>query len=278
MSAELTIDREFSELIPGPSAEELAELEKSLIDEGCRDPIVVWANHEDTILDGYNRYRLCTKNDIPFKTKAMRFETREDAKNWICRVQLGRRNITDATRKYLLGLVYNSAKQEHGGARKPSPHNEDLKTAEKIGEKHDVSSNTVQRAGVFAESIGAIEESAGHEVAQAILAEEVKSTQADVVALAAAPARVIDMAAKKIRSGKAKSVKEAMGKKPRKPKPKLGDGVANFDETYAYIGRAVVRIDTLAEKHNGDKWAARIRRNLNDCLIAIREWKAASRG
>ena len=40
---ELTLDQEFRALIQPLTAEELAQLEASLLAEGCRDPLVVWA-------------------------------------------------------------------------------------------------------------------------------------------------------------------------------------------------------------------------------------------
>ena len=38
------------------------------------------------------------------------FESREDAKAWICANQLGRRNITPEYRKYLIGMQYDLEK------------------------------------------------------------------------------------------------------------------------------------------------------------------------
>lgn len=44
----IRIDEEFKSLIPPLSADEYAGLEKSLLDDGCRDSLVLWG---DTLKD-----------------------------------------------------------------------------------------------------------------------------------------------------------------------------------------------------------------------------------
>lgn len=110
---ELTIDREFDELCPPLSADEERLLEESILADGCLHPIVTWANHDDTILDGHNRYRICRKHDRPYKTKALRFETREEAIAWILRTQMGRRNLSESQRAMLAAKMATLCKGEH---------------------------------------------------------------------------------------------------------------------------------------------------------------------
>lgn len=112
---ELTIDKQFAGLCPALTAEEGDLLESSLVDEGCNEPITVWANHDSIILDGHNRYRICRRENLPFKTRAIRLETRADAVNWIIARQLGRRNLTDEQKAYLRGQRYNSEKHRTAG-------------------------------------------------------------------------------------------------------------------------------------------------------------------
>lgn len=94
----MKIDSEFKQLIPELAVGEYQKLEASLIKEGCRDALVVW---NGTLLDGHNRYEICTKHSIPFKTVAIEVEGRAAAKEWILRNQLGRRNLTP----YMLGVL-----------------------------------------------------------------------------------------------------------------------------------------------------------------------------
>ena len=86
----MKIDVEFQSLIPPLTYEEKKMLEESILSEGCRDAIVVW---NDTIIDGHNRYEICTKHNIPFETVNRDFDSRNDAIEWIIKNQFGRRNV-----------------------------------------------------------------------------------------------------------------------------------------------------------------------------------------
>lgn len=86
----MKIDNEFKTLIPPLTAEEYQGLEKSILAEGCRDSLIVW---HDTLIDGHNRYEICTKHGIPYKTTSMEFENREKVIEWIILNQFGRRNL-----------------------------------------------------------------------------------------------------------------------------------------------------------------------------------------
>ena len=102
----LRIDPEFHSLIPPLSADELSQLEANLIAEGCRDPLVVWANEKPpTLLDGHNRYEICTRLNIEFATAESDVETRENALLWIEENQLGRRNLSDDQRSVIADSV-----------------------------------------------------------------------------------------------------------------------------------------------------------------------------
>lgn len=84
------IDTEFKNLIPPLTAEEYAGLEESILSEGCRDALVVWG---DTLIDGHNRYEICTRHNIPFETTELFFKDRNEAIVWIIKNQFGRRNL-----------------------------------------------------------------------------------------------------------------------------------------------------------------------------------------
>ena len=84
------IDLEFKNLIPPLTEEERKGLEESLLKEGCRDALVLWG---DTIIDGHNRYEICTKHEIPFETVNREFESRNEVIEWIIKNQFGRRNL-----------------------------------------------------------------------------------------------------------------------------------------------------------------------------------------
>lgn len=100
MNEKIIIDKEFAALIIPPSPDELNQLEKNMLADGCRDAIVVWAGH-DILLDGHTRYALCAANKLPYAVKAVKLPDRQAAIFWIIKNQLGRRNLTPWARAEL---------------------------------------------------------------------------------------------------------------------------------------------------------------------------------
>lgn len=91
----LRIEKEFESLIAPLSDSEYAHLKQNILSDGCREPIAVW---DGVIVDGHNRYKICTENNVPFKTVSMNFADRSEAIMWMLKNQLGRRNLTDFQR------------------------------------------------------------------------------------------------------------------------------------------------------------------------------------
>jgi N6-adenosine-specific RNA methylase IME4 len=157
---DIVIDAEFAALIPPLSAEERQQLEDNIVEHGgARDPLVVWGSDGTlTLLDGHNRYEICTRLGLPFDVHEMRFSSRDEAEDWIDKNQLGRRNLTADAFTLLLGRRYNRAKKaEHDGGkgkkRSGDQNDHHLKTADKLASEHGVGSATVRRAGKFAEEV-----------------------------------------------------------------------------------------------------------------------------
>ncbi len=211
----LKIEAEFKNLCPKLKTNEYSKLEKSIQEEGCRDPLVVWDN---IILDGHNRYEICTKYEIRFDTVPAPewVKTRQDAVNWIIDNQLGRRNLTVEQRNYLIGKKYKEQKKPQGGTganqhtKEQSGQNvHQAKTAQKVAEEEKINEKTVRRAEKFTEAVDRLAETVGEEAKNKILAREINITQKDVKRLAGeAPEeqkKVIDMVA----GGEAKSYVDA---------------------------------------------------------------------
>lgn len=105
----MKIDEEFSSLIPPLSDEEYRGLEESILNEGCRDALIVW---DDILIDGHNRYRICTEYNVPYETRQMEFESRDDVLLWIMRNQLSRRNLNDFQRIELVRKCEEAVKAQ----------------------------------------------------------------------------------------------------------------------------------------------------------------------
>jgi ParB family chromosome partitioning protein len=87
---QITIDPEFKALIPPLAPEELAQLENNILAEGCRDPLVTWRG---ILIDGHNRFTICSKHGLEFQTVEREFEDRQAAELWMIQNQIGRRNL-----------------------------------------------------------------------------------------------------------------------------------------------------------------------------------------
>jgi len=177
----LRIDPLFKNLIRPLHKDEYEQLEDNLIRDGCLDPIIVW---EGTIIDGHNRYEICTKHKIPFAIERIHFKSADDAIVWICNHQLGRRNLTVETQKYLIGKRYHAEKSMSArnimGVNQYSvkPKDDDdapyelysppekmpqearvgTRTAERLGNEYHLSYGTVQKYAKFSQAIDKIGE------------------------------------------------------------------------------------------------------------------------
>jgi len=105
----INIIDELESLIPSLDVKERMLLEESIIDEGCRDPLVLWG---ETLIDGHNRFSICQLHNIPFETVQREFESIEDAKVWMIRNQFGKRNISSFVRAELALLLEPMLKEK----------------------------------------------------------------------------------------------------------------------------------------------------------------------
>jgi hypothetical protein len=110
MSVQLTIDKEFEELIQPLADQELALLTEQILRDGCREPLSVWKTEDDQriLLDGHNRYKICMEHKRDFQTINLRLDSRDAAKLWILEHQVGRRNLTDDQR----AVIWNEIREQ----------------------------------------------------------------------------------------------------------------------------------------------------------------------
>ena len=128
---------ELKNWFPAQTADELENLETSLREEGCRDPIVVWNRDVDiVIIDGMTRYPICEKYGIEFSTIEKQFDNIEQVKAWMCRNQLGRRNLSNSQKAYFgardlwdeESKISHDAIVESGGDRKSDEYKKSVTT------------------------------------------------------------------------------------------------------------------------------------------------------
>ena len=201
VAEELRIDSEFQSLIPPLSKGEKAALQASILEEGCLNPLVVWAEKK-LLIDGHNRYSICTAHSIPYQTVEMSFDSRNAVKVWMIGNQLGRRNLTPESVSYLRGTWYELTKQSHGGKRLANCQNVSLtdktvpegancqndsftdETARELGERFKASSRTIYRDAKFTQAVDALSSLGGEDVKWKILTRSAGLTKKEVLALA----------------------------------------------------------------------------------------------
>ncbi len=93
------MNQRFKDIIRPLSESELQLLEQNILRDGIRDPLVVWG---DTLIDGHNRYAIAQKHGLEYKTVQIELEDDTAAKIWIMNNQLGRRNLSTATRALMV--------------------------------------------------------------------------------------------------------------------------------------------------------------------------------
>ena len=255
---EIRVSRAFETQIPPLLPDEFRQLEENILEEGCViNPLVTW---NGVIVDGHNRYRILMNHpEIPFHVFERDFFDENEAVAWICRNQLGRRNLSSGQRKYLIGKQYAAEKLTLGGARnvkteKPAAGEPDEeisntqngylknneRTCDRIARENHVGHNYVQRAEKYAQGVDSAEEvSPG--IRQKILSGELKPTAREIVEVA----RAADIPERKKRVRELTSPEPKAPKKPKNSISRIKD-ISNHMESRADSSAAGNVVDEQA--------------------------------
>ena len=159
------IDTEFKSVLPPLDDEERAGLEKMLLAEGCRDPLVVW---NGLLIDGHNRYEICQRHGLPYRVIEKSFPDRASARVWMRQNQGSKRNLTPAW-KIELALANKEDLKATGAAKisetQKARHsevslsqNDKDKPAPKPTQAHNTRKEIAERAGVSTGQVGMAEQ------------------------------------------------------------------------------------------------------------------------
>ncbi len=148
---------------------------------------------------GHNRFTIAKKHpEIPFTVHEKEFANRYEAIIWICKNQLGRRNLTPEQKSYLIGKQYEAEKHadfnrgnqytssKKSGCYQNGNSQKLNRTCERIASENGIGRNTVIRAEQFAKGVDAAEEAVPG-TRQKVLSGEVKPTAAEIASVARAP-------------------------------------------------------------------------------------------
>ena len=304
MMQNLKIDPEFQSKIPPLTAEERSQLEANILEEGrLLNPLIVWNSF---IVDGHNRFEILKEHpEIEYTVLEKEFAGREEAIVWICKNQLGRRNLTPEQRRYLVGKQYEAEKLAHGGSRKmegeqPSCHGDNLvsqpKTCERIAQENGVNWRSVIRSEKFAQNVDAAE-AAVPGTREKILSGKVKPTAAELAAVSSAapeerPGLVAELcrprqekrtAREKQAAQEKAAVQEAEAPLPEPPKPtssrrsqsrKILESIREMSEKMLQASSEIEEADIFAEMEDAldtliFRWNTCLQNNPALCLSGL---------
>ena len=173
VKAHITILPELQALIPPLQTAEYDQLEANIKKEGCRESLLIWQTTQSVIdgtndpsptnilIDGHNRYSICTKNNVDFKVMLREFPSLQAVRDFMIDNQLGRRNLTPEQMSYLRGLKYRNERQSAGRPTQDgiaaAPDEQDTKVAQRtqdrLAKEFNVSPRTIHRDREYSEGI-----------------------------------------------------------------------------------------------------------------------------
>lgn len=297
MGQELIVDSELKDLLGALTTEEREQLKANIVKDGCAlEPLVVWekpGGHELVLVDGYNRYEICTETGLPYIMRSKRFESRADVIAWMIDHQAGRRNLSKHQLSLLRAAVFEAEKKQptpisgeeispsktlvvQSGQPEISDHEAEKATAKKTGASRSTIKRDVDYKAAF--------KSLPNDVQRAIESKEVKASHADVEALA----EINDYGeqrkiAKAVKAGEYKSVGAALkakdkpetvdppARKPANGKPTID--VRKFKEFETCIGKLIRQNTALKDHAGGAEFHETIRILLNESLKTLASWR-----
>ncbi|MFM9434635.1 cell division protein FtsB [Janthinobacterium sp. CG_23.3] len=232
---DITINETLRSFIDPLTDSEYTALERSLLAEGCRDALVLW---NDVLIDGHNRYAICRKHNITYKTvQNIGFASLDDVMLWMIDNHLARRSVSDFQRGVLAlrkkdivaAKTVAPAPAADDGAGPPWDDTPPLSTREDIARAARLSSNQIGQ-------IEKIQKAATPELVEAVRSGTISINaaatvaslpQAEQVAAVAGGRKQLQQAAKEIRE------QRAAARPPKAPKEGVEPGQGDADERAA---------------------------------------------
>ncbi|MDO8719613.1 MAG: hypothetical protein Q7K20_11630 [Polaromonas sp.] len=203
----ITVNEELLAYIDPLTPDEHAALERSLVAEGCRDALVLWG---EVLVDGHNRYGICSKHGIAFNTvQNTQFKSMDDVHLWMIDQHLGRRSLSDFQRGVLAlrkkDILAASVPPTPAEPSAGVPVKPEVTTRDAIAKSARISSNAISQ-------IEKIQKSAAPELVAAVKSGTISINAAATVASLPVEAQVaavaggkkeLQQAARQVRESKA---------------------------------------------------------------------------
>jgi hypothetical protein len=150
---------------------------------------------EVVLLDGHNRYSICSDHNISYVTESISLIDRGAAIDWMIANQLGRRNLSAEQVSYLRGRQQQQERQRVanpdgiGGksgkiVKSQNATQQSLATADRLAKQHGVNRATIHRDADYAKAVDAIVAATTPEVQQQLLGIDSKFTKSATLKLA----------------------------------------------------------------------------------------------
>jgi hypothetical protein len=283
----LQIEESLENFLPKHTDSEMDALRDAVLSDGrFTDSLLACKWNDRTVLvDGHGRYRLWLSLPEDTKIRPPRVEyldlsTFDEARGWMAKHALGRRNLTKLQIKALVGARYNAAKRsphrpiKKGGQSGHLSPLQSIKTEEKIAKEEKTSSRTVRRAGKFEDAlrkIGAV----NLRFPDAILANKYKLTEDQVISLGNLPEDKMRTAIATLESGKKWDSQKTRKAKPGSASPE--DFKASIPESFRAVNKSIgecVKDVLKLQKRFGDSPSCeQTNRFLGQSLEELQRWQ-----
>lgn len=159
IKSQIIVLDEIRDYINPLTNDEFTGLERTLLEEGINDPLIVWettstaAEIDDlgtevyVLIDGHHRFKISKKHNLPFAIVLKKYATLDLVKSAMLDKQLNRRNLTPEQVSYYRGLKYNISKAKQVGVEKQ------INIASELSKEFGVNEKTVRRDGIFAKGL-----------------------------------------------------------------------------------------------------------------------------
>lgn len=293
---ELRIEPRFRDKIPPLTDDEFKQLEANILEDGeVYEPIAVW---NGVIVDGHNRWKIVQAHpEIPYKVREMDFPDEWAAFDWMYKKQLGRRNLTEQQRAYMIGKMYEARKKSigaqegHAGRNQHTVANVDKMsdsairrkqrdgTSGEIGKEIGVDGRTVRRAEKFAKGVDALRD-VSPEAADKVLLGQSKISKNGIQSLAHSEPEQVRRAAQAIETGQPLYIERDDSKcvsgDSNKQEYHFGiDGLAEIvaanGESYVEALKNTLRVRLFIMEQDGAK--ERISRCIDEVIKSLNEVK-----
>ena len=291
---ELTLDEEFTGLVPRHTDAEAEEFRKNVEIPGRFNyPILYWhCKGQNLIVDGRHRFELwCSLPENtpipPPEVKEVLYPDRAAVRQAIIRDRIGRSNCDPQHRKLLIGKLYNEEKasvaETHENIKKPAEssggHNGPPRAdtaAKRVAAETNTPARTVKRYGAYAEAldvIGAVNGKAKSDIE----AGKLKVPQKDVIAISKLERPNVGKALGNIRNGRKwnDGIQTTNGKAPankRTTKKKPDSPLKPISTASGALSRALAK---AGEKHGQGTHYKAIFAALTTINEAVSKWEAS---